>query len=80
MDKYDQILETMIIEKSKYDPITRVNEDQYLQFKDEIESHLAGELAWDQLSLCAQDTIREWEWILEGELEAEGYWEKDAEL
>jgi hypothetical protein len=59
-------IERLICEKCSYDPNDpqRKNEEQYLQFRDEIERYNAGELVWLQLSECAKDVIVEFEWIM----------------
>ena len=62
---YFKELDTLIQDKTHYNPETRENEASYLQFKDEIEAHISGELEFDQLSPIAQDTIREWESLIE---------------
>lgn len=64
---YFKELDLMIQERCKYNPDTRENENVYLQFKDEIEAHISGELVFDQLSPIAQDLIRDWESVCEAQ-------------
>ncbi len=58
---YFKELDLMIQERTEYNPETRENESNYLQFKDEIEMHISGQLEFDQLSPIAQDLMRDWE-------------------
>ena len=62
---YFKELDILIQEKTSYNPETRENEASYLQFRDEINAHIAGELVFEQLSPIAQDTIAEWEGLIE---------------
>jgi hypothetical protein len=62
---YFKELDLMIQERCNYNPDTRENENTYLQFKDEIEMHISGQLQFDQLSPIAQDLIRDWESVCE---------------
>ena len=62
---YFKELDILVQEKTNYNHETRENEASYLQFRDEINAHIAGELVFEQLSPIAQDTIREWESLIE---------------
>ena len=73
MGYYDE-LDSMIRERcNNIDPNTATQKEleQYWQFKDEIEEHLAGGLEFDQLSPSAQDLIRDWESLIEARLNDE---------
>jgi hypothetical protein len=66
---YFKELDVLIQDKAKYNPDTRENEHTYLQLKDEIEAHISGILAIDQLSPIAQDVLKDWESIVAEHIE-----------
>lgn len=62
---YFKELDLMIQERCNYNPETRENEASFLQFRDEVNAHIAGELVFEQLSPIAQDLIADWEGLCE---------------
>jgi len=61
-------LEEMIKEKCVHD---NVDEEQFLQLRDEIDLHLNGQLVFEQLSPTAQELIRDWESLVMAQIEEE---------
>ena len=68
---YFKELEMMIQDKAQYNDETGENRATYLQLKDEINEHIAGNLAYDQLSHVAQDLMRDWEAAIGSQVQAE---------
>lgn len=60
MGYFDE-LDKMIECYTEYDHDRGINEDKYIQLKNEIGEHCAGNLDWDQLSPDAKQVLADWE-------------------